>query len=266
MALNPQAINPEGQGCRILNKAFYTCGMKKFLILFIGLSLFAPQQIASAAIKTGDVCKTKGQVKVSGNREFTCIKKGTKFVWSKAKIIGQAQNTKSTPIPTISSTPTGSRSSVKYAFTKIELDSNTFKFGGVLSLSFNLATNDPDPKVPYCLLDMVINPFEATLINGSKSSGDWSCSTSIPAKPMETNPSGTYGLQILAISSSDGEKIEERQDVAVLKAATGSDSEVAKPVSPGAFCSPEGAIGKNAKGVQYTCKASSTDSRNRWRL
>jgi hypothetical protein len=36
-------------------------------------------------------------------------------------------------------------------------------------------------------------------------------------------------------------------------------------VSPGAFCSPAGAIGVSSSGVQYTCKTSSTDSRNRWR-
>jgi hypothetical protein len=36
-------------------------------------------------------------------------------------------------------------------------------------------------------------------------------------------------------------------------------------VTPGAFCSPPGATGQNSKGVKYTCKTSSTDSRNRWR-
>jgi hypothetical protein len=36
-------------------------------------------------------------------------------------------------------------------------------------------------------------------------------------------------------------------------------------VTPGAFCSPAGASGQNAKGVKYTCKTSSTDTRNRWR-
>ena len=36
-------------------------------------------------------------------------------------------------------------------------------------------------------------------------------------------------------------------------------------VSPGAFCSPAGAIGKSASGVNYTCKTSPTDTRNRWR-
>ena len=36
-------------------------------------------------------------------------------------------------------------------------------------------------------------------------------------------------------------------------------------VSPGAFCSPAGAVGKSISGVTYICKTSLTDSRNRWR-
>jgi len=40
---------------------------------------------------------------------------------------------------------------------------------------------------------------------------------------------------------------------------------VVSPISPGAFCAPVGAIGKSTSGVTYTCKSSSTDSRNRWR-
>ena len=36
-------------------------------------------------------------------------------------------------------------------------------------------------------------------------------------------------------------------------------------VSPGAFCSPAGAIGNSTSGVTYTCKTSPTDTRNRWR-
>ena len=37
------------------------------------------------------------------------------------------------------------------------------------------------------------------------------------------------------------------------------------PITPGSFCSPAGAIGKSSNGTLYTCKTSSTDSRNRWR-
>jgi hypothetical protein len=36
-------------------------------------------------------------------------------------------------------------------------------------------------------------------------------------------------------------------------------------ITPGAFCSPTGAIGKSTSGVTYTCKTSTTDARNRWR-
>ena len=42
-------------------------------------------------------------------------------------------------------------------------------------------------------------------------------------------------------------------------------SNQAPTVSPGAFCSPAGAVGKSASGVTYTCKTSPTDTRNRWR-
>jgi hypothetical protein len=37
-------------------------------------------------------------------------------------------------------------------------------------------------------------------------------------------------------------------------------------VTPGSFCSPAGSIGKSVSGVEYTCKTSATDTRNRWRL
>ncbi len=42
-------------------------------------------------------------------------------------------------------------------------------------------------------------------------------------------------------------------------------SNQAPTVSPGAFCSPAGAIGKSSSGVTYTCKTSATDNRLRWR-
>jgi hypothetical protein len=37
------------------------------------------------------------------------------------------------------------------------------------------------------------------------------------------------------------------------------------PVHPGAFCSRPGAIGRSAKGAEYTCRSSMTDDRLRWR-
>lgn len=39
----------------------------------------------------------------------------------------------------------------------------------------------------------------------------------------------------------------------------------AAPVTPGAFCSPPGATGRSSRGVDYVCRSSATDVRNRWR-
>jgi hypothetical protein len=36
-------------------------------------------------------------------------------------------------------------------------------------------------------------------------------------------------------------------------------------ITPGAFCTPPGAVGYNSSGTKYECKSSLTDSRNRWR-
>jgi hypothetical protein len=36
-------------------------------------------------------------------------------------------------------------------------------------------------------------------------------------------------------------------------------------ITPGAFCSPTGAVGVSANGATYTCKPSATDTRSRWR-
>jgi hypothetical protein len=47
---------------------------------------------------------------------------------------------------------------------------------------------------------------------------------------------------------------------------TASSTPTAMPiVTPGAFCTPSGAVGKSSSGVLYTCKTSPTDTRNRWR-
>ncbi|NBU39153.1 MAG: hypothetical protein EBS32_13125 [Actinobacteria bacterium] len=36
-------------------------------------------------------------------------------------------------------------------------------------------------------------------------------------------------------------------------------------VTPGAFCTPYGAVGQSSSGVAYTCKPSDAETRNRWR-
>jgi hypothetical protein len=46
---------------------------------------------------------------------------------------------------------------------------------------------------------------------------------------------------------------------------TAEPSVSVKIITPGAFCAPAGATGVSKTGVSYTCKTSSTDTRNRWR-
>ena len=65
-----------------------------------GTSLTVP---AFAAIKAGSKCTTKGQIKTSQGKKFTCIKSGKTLVWNKGVAIVQP-----TPKPTASPTPTPS--------------------------------------------------------------------------------------------------------------------------------------------------------------
>ena len=46
---------------------------------------------------------------------------------------------------------------------------------------------------------------------------------------------------------------------------TAEPSVSVKIITPGAFCAPAGATGVSKTGVSYTCKTSSTDTRDRWR-
>ena len=48
------------------------------VLIFLGLSFSVP---AHAAVKAGATCTSKGKVKVSQNKKFTCIKSGKKLLW-----------------------------------------------------------------------------------------------------------------------------------------------------------------------------------------
>jgi hypothetical protein len=115
--------------------------------------------------------------------------------------------------------------------------------------------------------------------NSQPSSGRWT-SSDITVLCL-TEPSGkvpnAFSYNILAFScsvdcivTSPSVKLPEL-DFTLASPTPTPASPVPSPsalgpiVSPGAFCSPTGAIGKSTSGVTYTCKTSSTDSRNRWR-
>lgn len=86
-------------------------------------------------------------------------------------------------------------------------------------------------------------------------------------------PTLTFNISITFRSNgnSNGEFLKQSTKFEILATAPvpiPAPSPTPTPVSivtPGAFCSPAGATGKSSSGVTYTCKSSSTDSRNRWR-
>ena len=63
------------------------------------LALGVSPLISSAAVKAGATCKKLGQVSKAAGKEYTCIKKGKKLVWSKGVVIKSAA-------PAVTTTPT----------------------------------------------------------------------------------------------------------------------------------------------------------------
>jgi hypothetical protein len=77
------------------------------------LTLGVSPLISNAAVKAGATCKKLGQVSKKAGKEYTCIKKGKKLVWSKGVTIKAAAPAVTpastpTPTPTLTSNPTPS--------------------------------------------------------------------------------------------------------------------------------------------------------------
>ena len=75
------------------------------IVLVALLTLSTNTSISSAAVKAGATCKKAGQVSKAAGKEYTCIKKGKKLVWSKGVAI-KAAAPAATPTPTPSTNPT----------------------------------------------------------------------------------------------------------------------------------------------------------------
>ena len=73
--------------------------MKKLLVLALSATLLVTGLPANAAVKAGASCSAVGSKKTSGDKEFTCIKKGSKLVWGKEKIVIISKKVIKTPIP-----------------------------------------------------------------------------------------------------------------------------------------------------------------------
>ena len=84
--------------------------MKKSLIgLVIALSLSSLPAFSAKTPKAGSACNKKGVTKTYKGKEFKCLKKGGKLVWSKGKLVNKeisSAKPEVTPSPTPSPTPT----------------------------------------------------------------------------------------------------------------------------------------------------------------
>lgn len=79
-----------------------------------------------------------------------------------------------------------------------------------------------------------------------------------PATPVGTLPvvSPTVSSTVTTVSATSPSATTQ---------TTAPSGLVSGFVTPGAFCTPQGALGASSKGVIYTCKTSETDTRARWR-
>ena len=77
--------------------------MKRSLLSLVVLfALIAPSH-ATAAIKAGGVCKKVGQISTVAGKKHTCIKSGSKLIWSKGVKVAKAKPS-ATPAPSKAST------------------------------------------------------------------------------------------------------------------------------------------------------------------
>ena len=84
--------------------------MKRSLLsLVVLLALITPSH-ATAAIKAGGVCKKVGQISTVAGKKHTCIKSGSKLIWSKGVKVAKAKP---------SATPTPSKASTLYTSSAI---------------------------------------------------------------------------------------------------------------------------------------------------
>ena len=80
--------------------------MKRLLVtvLITVFTFSTSPSISNAAVKAGATCKKEGQVSKKAGKEYTCIKKGKKLVWSKGVVIKSAAPAV-TPTPTLTPAP-----------------------------------------------------------------------------------------------------------------------------------------------------------------
>ena len=84
--------------------------MKRSLLSLVVLFALITPPHATAVIKAGGVCKKVGQISTVAGKKYTCIKSGSKLIWSKGVKVAKAKP---------SATPTPSKASTLYTSSAI---------------------------------------------------------------------------------------------------------------------------------------------------
>ena len=123
----------------------------------------------------------------------------------------------------------------------------------------------------------------AVTASTNRSKGDKDPSLWMPAKDQCVYTQNWISVKIKYLLTADPQEAEKLNslvstcgldgttEIASVPEVTPTPTQSSEPtvsikiITPGAFCSPAGAIGKSSSGVTYTCKTSPTDTRNRWR-
>ncbi len=79
------------------------------VLAILTLSISATAMPVSAAVKVGAKCKVVGQIKAKNSKEFICIAKGKKLVWSKDKTVKKV-------VPQVTPTPTTAQASFSFKY------------------------------------------------------------------------------------------------------------------------------------------------------
>ena len=160
--------------------------MKKSLIgLVLALSLSSLPAFSANSPKAGSSCNKKGITETYKGREFNCLKKGGKLVWSKGKVSNKEETVAyATPTPTaINSTKNTQSPSPAPCreFVSVEslFHSTSVNLGEPFKLKVSASSSCPIDLVNVNLVRFVNGDFvdsyegDAKLISGNKYKGLW---------------------------------------------------------------------------------------------
>jgi len=148
--------------------------------------------------------------------------------------------------------------------------------GGVLSpgavgAMANPLTSTPSPQIPKFASASVSSPArpssaavttKATTSKPATTSPAPSASASIPATTTVPATTATAAPTTKAATTAKTTTSAPKTTAAT---KTTTSAAVQTTVTPGAYCSVEGATGLTSKGTKMVCKTTATDSRLRWR-